>query len=89
MARDRIEGILQSIFDTQETARPTECLPPNSGRIPSYYQDSDGEVKGTLLQLAFYTKLDNSQQANDWGALSRASFYIPLFCRIHSSQQRP
>jgi hypothetical protein len=76
VACDRIEGILQSIFYTQETARPTECLPPDSGRIPSYYQDSDGEVEGALPQPAIYSYLNNSQQANDWGALSRTSLYL-------------
>jgi hypothetical protein len=55
MACDRIEGILQSIFHTQETTRHAECLPPNSGRVPPYYQDSDGEIEGALLQLAIYS----------------------------------
>jgi hypothetical protein len=54
MACDRIEGILRSIFHTQETAGPTKCLTPHRGRIPSYDQDADGEIEGTLLQLAIY-----------------------------------
>ena len=79
MACDRIEGILQSIFHTQEAAGPTKCLTSHRGRIPSYDQDSDGEIEGTLLQLAIYLRLDISRQANDWGALSRTLFYLFSF----------
>jgi hypothetical protein len=49
MACDRIEGVLQIILHTQETARSTEDFAPYCWRIPPYHQDAYGKVEGVSL----------------------------------------
>jgi len=43
MARDRIEGILQAIWDPQEKARPAKNIPSDGWGIPSYDQNTHGK----------------------------------------------
>jgi len=43
VARDRIEGFLQTIRNYQETTRPARDLPFDLWGIPSYNQSTHGE----------------------------------------------
>src|SRR5580693_1045851 len=92
MACDRIGGILQSVFHTQEATRPPKYHTSNSGRIPSHDQEFDGEIESTVSQHAISSYIDISQQANDWGALSRKFFYLlpfVIFILLNRDHHRP
>jgi hypothetical protein len=51
MARDRIERVLQVILHSQEAPGFTEDFAYYCGRIPSYYQNLDGEVEGKFYSV--------------------------------------
>jgi len=76
MACDRIEGVLQVVFHTEKTLGLSEEPTCDGERIPSNYQNSDGEVEGMSFPSLLLTILfDTLWQANDWRALSRL-YYI-------------
>lgn len=52
MACDRVERILQAVFRTEKTPGSAEDLVHDCRRIPSYYQNVDGEAEGAYLPLA-------------------------------------
>jgi hypothetical protein len=49
MACDRIEGILQVVFHTQNTLEFAKDLAYDRQRVSPYYQNTDGEVEGIFL----------------------------------------
>ncbi len=46
MACDRIKGVLQIVFHTQRTLGFSEEPTRDGDRIPSHYQNPNGEVEG-------------------------------------------